>query len=221
MALYVVATPIGNKKDISLHALEVLKAVDLILCEDTRHSGQLLSDYEIKKPLLSFHEHNEIYRIPEVIQRLKGKEEIALVSDAGTPLISDPGFKLVRAARQENLDVQSIPGASAATAGLSISGLPTDKFLFVGYLPKSSGKRDELLKKLVEVKKILPQTLIFYESPHRINKTLEELGKYFPDNQISLQRELTKLHQQVLTGTAQQLTKQLTTTKGEFTLILN
>ena len=130
MALFVVATPIGNKNDITLRALETLRSVGLILCEDTRHSGQLLSQYEIKKPLLSFHEHNEIQRIPEIITKLKEGENIALISDAGTPLISDPGFKLVRAVREEKIDVIAIPGPSAVTAALSISGLPTDKFLF-------------------------------------------------------------------------------------------
>lgn len=172
MALFVVATPIGNINDITLRAIETLKGVDLILCEDTRHSSQLLHQYGIDKPLLSFHEHNELQRLPEVISKLKLGESIALISDAGTPLVSDPGFKLVRAAREENIDVRTIPGPSASVAALSIAGLPSDKFLFVGYLPKTSGKREELLKKLVEVKKLIPQTLIFYESPHRIEKLL-------------------------------------------------
>ena len=221
MALYIVATPIGNIKDITLRALEVLKEVDLILCEDTRHSGQLLHQYEIKKPLLSLHEHNEPQRIPEIVNRLKNGENIALISDAGTPLISDPGFKLVRAAREENLDVVAIPGPSAATAALSISGLPTDKFLFVGYLPKTSGKKEELLRKLVDLKKLLPQSLVFYESPHRIEKTLTELEKYFPESQVSVQRELTKIHEQVFTGPISKVRTKLTSTKGEFTIILN
>ena len=221
MALYIVSTPIGNINDITLRALETLKRVDLVLCEDTRHSGQLLHQYDIKKPLLSFHEHNELQRIPEIISRLKNGEDIALISDAGTPLISDPGFKLVRAAREENLEVISVPGASAATAALSISGLPTDKYLFVGYLPKTSGKKEELLKKLVELKKLLPQSLVFYESPHRIEKTLTDLEKYFPESIVSVQRELTKIHEQVLTGPITEVRPKLTSTKGEFTVVLN
>ena len=192
-----------------------------MLCEDTRHSGQLLHQYEISKPLLSFHEHNELQRIPELINRLKNGDNIALISDAGTPLISDPGFKLVRTAREEGLEVKAIPGPSAAVAALSVSGLPTDKFLFVGYLPKGSGKREQLLKKLVEVKKTLPQTLILYESPHRIEKTLSELEQYFPTAVVSVQRELTKIHEQVLNGTFEQVRSKITSTKGEFTIVLS
>lgn len=221
MALYVVATPIGNIRDITLRALDLLQEVDLILCEDTRHSAQLLNQYKIKKPLLSFHEHNEVQRIPEVINRLKNGENVALVSDAGTPLVSDPGFKLVRAAREEGIEIKTIPGPSAAVAALSIAGLPTDKFLFVGYLPKTSGKREEQLKKLKELKEILPQTLIFYESPHRIEKLLGELAKHFPESQVSVQRELTKVHEQVVTGPAKQIKNQLSSTKGEFTIVVN
>lgn len=223
MALFVVATPIGNIKDITLRALEVLKKVDLILCEDTRHSGQLLHDYQIKKPLLSFHEHNELSRIPEIIQRLKQNEDIALVTDAGTPLISDPGFKLVRAAREEGIDVKTIPGPASAIAAMSISGLPTDKFLFVGYPPKTSGKREKLIETLVEVKNKLPTSVIFYESPHRVDKLLEELSKAFPESQISVQRELTKIHETVLTGQINDIKEKLTgkSHKGEFTIILN
>jgi len=222
MALYIVATPIGNAKDITLRALETLQEVDLILCEDTRHSGQLLHNYNIKKPLLSFHEHNEIVRIPEIINRLKNGEEIALISDAGTPLISDPGFKLVRAAREEGLEVKSIPGPNAAIAALSIAGLPTDKFLFVGYLPKTSGKREDLLKKLVEIKASLPMSFIFYEGPHHLDKLLENLEAFFPDSQISIQKELTKLHEEVNNGTIRDLRERyrVKNIKGEFTLIV-
>lgn len=223
MALFIVATPIGNIKDITLRALEVLTEVDLILCEDTRHSGQLLHDYEIKKPLLSFHEHNEVSRITEVIQRLKNGENIALITDAGTPLISDPGFKLVRTAREEGIDVKTVPGPNAAIAAMSISGLPTDKFFFVGYLPKTSGKRQTLLKNLSQVQKLTPTSFIFYESPHRVDKLLNELAKTFPESQISVQRELTKIHETVLTGQINQVKETLSgkSHKGEFTIILN
>ena len=210
----------AKKDDITLRALEILKRVDLVLCEDTRHSGQLLTSFQIKKPLLSLHEHNEVERIPEIITRLKSGENIALISDAGTPLISDPGFKLVREARKEQLEIRAIPGPAAITAALSVAGLPTDKFLFVGYLPKTSGKREELLKKLAEVKKILPQTLVIYESPHRIEKTLADLTRYFPQSQASLQRELTKLHEEVINQTIPELKNSLKSTRGEFTLVI-
>lgn len=220
MALYIVATPIGNKEDITLRALKVLGSVDTILCEDTRHSSQLLSSYEIKKPLVSLHEHNEVQRIPETLFQLKNGKNIALISDAGTPLISDPGFKLVRACREENVEVKTVPGPNAAIAALSISGLPTDKFLFVGYLPKTLGKRRQILTRLVEIKKLLPQTLVFYESPHRVRQTLEELANYFPSSQVSLQRELTKIHEEVLNGPIEQITASTQTTKGEFILLI-
>ncbi len=220
MSLFVVATPIGNSKDITLRALETLKSVDLILCEDTRHSGQLLSQYEIKKPLLSFHDHNETERIPELITKLKSGEDIALISDAGTPLISDPGFKLVRAVREEKIPVVTIPGPAAVTAALSIAGLPTDKFLFVGYLPKSAGKRKTLMSNLVKIKEILPQTLVFYESPYRIEKLLGEIETHFPDSKVSLQRELTKIHEQVQIGGINEIINQPKVLKGEFTIVV-
>lgn len=223
MSIYIVATPIGNLKDITFRALEVLQSVDLILCEDTRHSGQLLKHYSINKPLLSLHDHNEVERIPEIIQKLKTGVSIALISDAGTPLISDPGFKLVRAVSTEGIEIKTVPGPSATIAALSISGLPSDKFFFVGYLPKTSGKREKLLKDLVLVKKLTPNSLIFYESPFRINKLLAELAKFFPDSQISVQRELTKLHEEVINGKVTEVAEKLQNKnhKGEFTLILN
>lgn len=223
MSLYIVATPIGNIEDITLRALNILKSVDLILCEDTRHSGQLLNHYQIKKPLLSFHEHNEISRLPEIIRRLTSGENIALISDAGTPLISDPGFKLVRTARQENIAVISIPGPSAVISALSVSGLPTDKFFFVGYLPKTSGKRETLLKNLVEIQKLTPTSFIFYESPFRIEKLLVDLVRYFPNGQVSVQREITKLHEEIQTESVSEVYKIISgkTHKGEFTVVLN
>ncbi|HEY4694873.1 MAG TPA: 16S rRNA (cytidine(1402)-2'-O)-methyltransferase [Candidatus Nanoarchaeia archaeon] len=220
MALYVVATPIGNIKDITLRALEVLKEVELILCEDTRHSGQLLHHYSINKPLLSFHEHNEVQRIDEVIAKLKQGQNIALISDAGTPLISDPGFKLVRAARENGLQIKVVPGPSAAVAALSIAGLPSDKFLFVGFLPKTTGKREALLKRLAEIRRLLPMSLIFYESGHRLSKTLKELAFLFPDHQISLQRELTKVHEEVVNNKVSELAARPPSVKGEITLVV-
>jgi len=219
MALFIVATPIGNKKDITLRALETLNSVNLILCEDTRHSKKLLVEYNIKKPTLSFYEHNEIAKTFEIIEKLKKGQNIALISDAGTPLISDPGFKLVSAARKEKIEVIPIPGPSSLTAALSIAGLPTDKFLFVGYLPKTAGKRTIILQKLSEIKKILPQSLVFFESPHRINKTLDELRKIFPQATVALARELTKMHEEVIVEKISNLIN-IPKTKGEFTIIL-
>lgn len=219
--LFVVATPIGNSQDITLRALEVLSKADLIICEDTRHTGQLLHNYNINKPLLSFHEHNEIARTGEIIQKLELGENIALVSDAGTPLISDPGFKLVRACQEKGIEVKAVPGPSAAIAAMSISGLPTDKFLFVGYLPKTSGKREKLLKELAEIKNLLPMSVIFYESPHRIGKLLAELAKTFPESKVSVARELTKVHEEVVSGEASEVANSLKSLKGEFTVILN
>lgn len=221
--LYIVATPIGNLKDITWRALEVLKEVDLILCEDTRHTSLLLNNYEIKKPLLSFHEHNEVRRISEILTRLKNDENIALVSDAGTPLISDPGFKLVRAARENGIEVKPIPGPNAAIAAISSSGLPTDKFFFIGYLPKTSGKRETLLNNLLAVQRLIPTSFIFYESPFRVDKTLSEILKFFPDSQVSVQRELTKVHETVLTGTIHEVKEKLSGKphKGEFSIVLH
>lgn len=222
MVLYIVSTPIGNLKDITLRALEVLLEVDLILCEDTRYSGQFLKHYGVNKPLLSLHQHNEINRIPEIIKKLKVGENIALISDSGTPLISDPGFKLVRTVRKEGFEVKTVPGPSTVTSAISISGLPSDKFLFVGYLPKTLGKRKVLLKELVEIKLILQMSLVFFESPFRIDKLLEELIIFFPDSQVSVQRELTKLHEEVINGTISEIFEKLHDKKhkGEFTLVL-
>jgi len=168
---------------------------------------------------LSFYEHNEIAKTFEIIEKLKKGQNIALISDAGTPLISDPGFKLVSAARKEKIEVIPIPGPSSLTAALSIAGLPTDKFLFVGYLPKTAGKRTIILQKLSEIKKILPQSLVFFESPHRINKTLDELRKIFPQATVALARELTKMHEEVIVEKISNLIN-IPKTKGEFTIIL-
>ncbi len=193
--LYLVATPIGNLSDITLRALDTLKSVDLILAEDTRHSGLLLAHYQIKKPLLSYEEHNELQRIPEIIEKLKAGQNIALISDAGTPTISDPGFKLVREAIKMGISVVSIPGASSILTALTSSGLPTDKFLFLGYLPKKEGHR----KKLLENCELNPVvcTLIIFEAPHRLLKTLQEMQDVFGDREIVICRELTKIHEEI------------------------
>jgi len=201
--LNVVSTPIGNRKDISLRALEVLDKVEIILCEDTRKTGMLLEHYRQtegltgKPRLVSFYEENEVKRIPEVIEWLKQDKEIALVSNSGTPLVSDPGFKLVRECVKEKIQVSPIPGPSAVLAGLVISGLPTDKFMFLGFLPKKQGKKEKLLEKVKQIQEILPQTVIFYESPFRIVRTLEMLERLMPEAEVVIGRELTKKFEEI------------------------
>lgn len=195
--LFIVSTPIGNLKDITLRAIETLKKVDLVLAEDTRHTGILLKHYEIKKPLLSYQEYNELQRIPIVLEKLRRGENIALVSDAGTPTISDPGFKLVRECLKEGIKVESIAGPSAVTTALVVSGLPTDKFFFLGYLPKKEGHRKKVLHDLTKMIQIIKTTVIFFETPHRLLKTLQEMLEILGDRQIVVCRELTKIHEEV------------------------
>ncbi len=194
--LYIVATPIGNLKDITLRALEILKSVDLIACEDTRHSQKLLGEYGIQKPLLSLHEHNEAQRIPMIVKKLGVGENVALISDAGTPLISDPGFRVVRAVIEAGGAVESIPGPCAAINALVVSGLPTDSFYFVGFLPPKSAARIRRFHQL----KDFPSTLIFYESPHRIQKFLGEAYEVLGPRLITVARELTKKFEEVYRG---------------------
>lgn len=221
--LFAVATPIGNLKDISFRAIETLKSVDLVLAEDTRHTGILLKHYEIKKPLLSYEEYNELQRIPEVLEKLRRGENVALVSDAGTPTISDPGFKLVRECLKEGFRVESIPGSSAITTALVISGLPTDKFLFLGYLPKKEGHRKKLLQDLTLIFQVIKTTVIFFESPHRLIKTLEELKNIFGDIEIVICRELTKVHEEVLRSKISEAIRHFNEVKpkGEFTILIH
>lgn len=219
--LYIVATPIGNLDDISLRATKILKVVDLILSEDTRHTGLLLTHFGIDKPQLSYFEFNEEKRIPEIIEKLRSGVNIALVSDAGTPLISDPGFKLVRECIVNNIEVDSIPGASAVLTALTISGLPTDKFLFLGYLPKSQGKTEKILSNLKKILEIQKMTTVLFESPYRLVKTLAELKKTFDDINIVICRELTKIHQEVRREKISQTIVyfEKTKPKGEFTIV--
>jgi 16S rRNA (cytidine1402-2'-O)-methyltransferase len=192
--LYVVATPIGNLADISARAREVLAAVDVVAAEDTRHSGTLLSHLGIKTPLISLHDHNEAERAPLLVARLQAGESVALISDAGTPLISDPGFDLVRAARAGGITVTPVPGASALVAALSVSGLPTDRFVFEGFLPAKQSARCERL----ELLRLEPRTLVFYESVHRLKESLEDMAAAFgAGRRAVLARELTKLHEGV------------------------
>jgi 16S rRNA (cytidine1402-2'-O)-methyltransferase len=211
-----VSTPIGNRQDITLRALEIFTKLDYLLCEDTRKTKQLLDFYQIKPlPILvSFYEPVEEQKIPQVIAWLKAGKSVGLVTNAGTPLISDPGFKLARECVKENIQVIPIPGASALLAALVVSGLPTDKFTFLGFLPKKAGKKEKLLK---EAK----YTVIAYESPYRIIKTLELLQKIMPEKQVVVCRELTKKFEEVLRGSAKELLEKLQgkKIKGEIVLM--
>ncbi len=196
MALYLVSTPIGNLEDITLRAVRVLKEVSLIACEDTRHTGRLLSHFGINKPTISYHEHNEQARAEELVQRLLGGESIAIVSDAGTPGISDPAYRIVTAAIERGITVIPVPGAVALIAGLTASGLPTDSFLFAGFLPHKKMARRTKLEEL----KAQRATLVCYEAPHRIRESLADALEIFGDRQATLARELTKLHEQFIRG---------------------
>ncbi|MEK7513557.1 MAG: 16S rRNA (cytidine(1402)-2'-O)-methyltransferase [Patescibacteria group bacterium] len=215
--LYLVSTPIGNRADISLRALETLKKTEILLCEDTRKTKMLLEFYEIFGPqLVSYYEPVEEAKIPQVIEWLKDGKIISLVSNAGTPLISDPGFKLVRECVRQKIKVEAIPGASALLAALTISGLPTDKFTFLGFLPKKDGKKEKLLK---EIK----YTTIAYESPYRLVKTLEMLNKLMAEAEVVICRELTKKFEETLRGKPRELIDQLAkgSLKGEVVLVIS
>jgi 16S rRNA (cytidine1402-2'-O)-methyltransferase len=217
--LYVVSTPIGNLEDISLRAIRILNEVDLIACEDTRNTRKLLSHYQIKKPLTSYHEHNEKEKAEELLRQLRAGTNIALVSDAGTPGISDPGFRLVKIASESGIDVISVPGPSAAVAALSISGLPTSSFSFFGFLPKTKNKKEQFLKEIKE----LEQTLIFYESSRRVIDTLVSIFKIFGDRETSVSREMTKMFEETMTGKISDVIEKLRERKelkGEFTFVI-
>jgi 16S rRNA (cytidine1402-2'-O)-methyltransferase len=217
--LYLVATPIGNLEDITLRALRVLRECDAVAAEDTRHSGQLLKHFGISKPLLSYFQFNEAKRSEEIIDRLKRGEKIALVTDAGSPGISDPGERVVKAAIAAGLRVEAVPGACALVAGLTASGLPTDEFHFIGFLPHKSGQRKNKLESL----KTAPGTLIFYESPFRIEKLLGELDEVFPERDVVLGRELTKKFEEFLRGKPAALLEIATKRKlkGEFVVLVS
>ncbi len=192
--LYLVPTPIGNLKDITLRALEVLKNADIIAAEDTRQSLKLLNHYEIKKPLISYHQHNEGDKSEDIIKRLEGGENVALVTDAGTPGISDPGSVIVNKCIENNIDFEVLPGATAITTALVYSGLDTSKFIFRGFLPRENKERLPIAEELKE----RTETIIFYEAPHRLRDTLEFLLKEFGNRNIALCRELTKLHEEII-----------------------
>jgi 16S rRNA (cytidine1402-2'-O)-methyltransferase len=216
--LYIVSTPIGNLEDITLRALRILKEVDLIAAEDTRHTSHLLKHYDIHTPLTSYFEGNELKKKEFILSKLKHGDRIALVSDAGTPGISDPGFRLIQLAIENQIPVVPIPGPSALISALSIAGLPTDAFLFKGFLPHKSKKRQDLLKQLKEVR----ETLIFYESPHRLAETLRDILETLGDREMVLTRELTKVYEEVLRGRVSQIRSQIgeRKLKGEITLVI-
>ena len=216
--LYLVATPIGNLEDITLRALRTLKECDIVAAEDTRRTGQLLQHFGISKPLVSCFQFNEARRSEEIIDRLSRGQTVALVTDAGSPGISDPGERVVKAALGAGLRVESVPGACAMVAALTASGLPTDEFHFQGFLPHKSGQRQRQLEAL----RRLTGTLIFYESPYRIDKLLKELVELFPDRRVVLARELTKKFEEYRRGTPRELFDQTAgrTFKGEFVVLV-
>jgi 16S rRNA (cytidine1402-2'-O)-methyltransferase len=217
-SLYLVPTPIGNLGDITFRAVEILKSVDTILAEDTRTSGVLLKHYSISKPLQSFHNYNEHRVVTGLIDRLKNGETMALVSDAGTPGISDPGFLIARACIQAGLKIESLPGATAFVPALIKSGLPSDRFVFEGFLPQKKG-RQTLLKSLATEER----TMIFYESPYRLVKTLEQFGEYFgKERKASVSRELTKMFEETANGTIEEIVNHFKSkeVKGEIVIVV-
>jgi 16S rRNA (cytidine1402-2'-O)-methyltransferase len=217
--LYIVATPIGNLEDITVRALKILRDVDLIAAEDTRKSGKLLSHYRIKNRLVSYHEHNEKRRTPELVDQLLEGTSIALVSNAGTPCVSDPGYRLVAAAVANKISVVPVPGPSAVMTAMSAAGLPTDSFVFIGFAPKKKGKRMKLLAELA----FEPRALIFFESPRRILTFLEEVVSYIGDRPAVLAREMTKLHAEFIRGSVSEILETLEAKpeiKGECTLLV-
>ncbi|BDI18952.1 ribosomal RNA small subunit methyltransferase I [Nostoc cf. commune SO-36] len=217
--LYVVGTPIGNLEDITFRAVRILQTVDIIAAEDTRHTGKLLQHFQVKTPQLSYHEHNRTSRIPELLEHLVNNKAIALVSDAGMPGISDPGYELVKACIEAGISVVPIPGASAAITALSAAGLPTDRFVFEGFLPAKNQQRQEHLESL----QTESRTLIFYESPHRLRDTLQDLALVWgSDRQIVLGRELTKLYEEFWRGTIAEAIAHYSQREpqGEYTLVV-
>ena len=217
--LYIVSTPIGNREDITLRALRILKEVDLIAAEDTRHTLLLLRHFGIQAPLTSYFEGNELKKKEFILSKLKQGDRIALVSDAGTPGISDPGFRLIQTVIENQIPIVPIPGPSAVITALSVSGLPTDAFLFKGFLPHKSKKKRDLLQKLEEIK----ETLIFYESPHRLSETLNDIFDLLGDREMVLTRELTKVYEEILRGKVSEIQTLIRDRKlkGEITLVIS
>ena len=215
--LYIVATPIGNLKDFTYRAVETLQNVQLIAAEDTRHSRKLLLHYKIGTPTISYFEHNRFTRIPKIIKTLHMGSDVAIITDAGTPGVSDPAYKLVRAAIEEGLRVEAIPGSSALLAALVSSGLPTDRFLFEGFIPSKKGR-----KKRLESIQDDQATIVFFESPHRVVKTLKDIYEVLGDRPAVLARELTKLHEEIIRGTVSELLTYFTqkSPRGECVLMI-
>src|SRR2546426_8022472 len=214
--LYVVATPIGNLGDISKRALEVLNQVDLIACEDTRQTIKLLNHFGIEKPLTSYHEFNEQKKAEELAQKLTSETKIALVSDAGMPAISDPGYRIVRSCRQQGIPIVAIPGPNAAVTVLAASGLPSDEFMFVGFLPAKKNARREKLTSFANV----ACTLVFYEAPHRIEAALEDVQEALGDREVCMAREITKIHEEFLFGRISEV-KTRVKALGEFVVVVS
>ncbi len=217
--LYVVATPIGNLEDITHRAVRVLREADLIACEDTRHTAKLLQHYQIEKPTISYHEHNEAARAEELVSKLEQGLTIAQVSDAGMPGISDPGYRVIKLAIERGIHVVPVPGPSAAIAALAVSGLPTDSFQFLGFLPARSGERRNVLEALRDAQ----LTTVVYEAPHRVVETMKDVVEILgPERPVVLARELTKVHEEFIRGSAAELSAELERreVKGEITLVI-
>jgi 16S rRNA (cytidine1402-2'-O)-methyltransferase len=216
--LYVVSTPIGNLEDITLRALRVLKEADFVVCEDTRHTGLLLQHFQIDARFLSYHEHNKLQRTPELLEMLRQGKSLALASDAGTPGISDPGFYLIRAAIEKGIAVHPVPGASALLSALVVSGLPSDHFVFEGFLPKRDGRKLKRLKALAGQER----TMVFFESPHRVAKTLGQFREILGDRRMVLARELTKKFEEAVRGRISEVIAVLEqrALKGEMVLVV-
>ena len=214
-SLYVVATPIGNLEDISLRALRVLRQVELIAAEDTRKTKRLLDTYDIKTPLTSYYEHNKHSKLGYILEKLV-RGDVAIVSEAGMPGISDPGYELVVAAAEQGIPVVPVPGASAVTAALSVSGLPTDRFSYIGFLPRKAGDRQRLLQSVVDE----PGSIIVLEAPHRLPAALADILQVLGDRRLAVCRQLTKRHEEVFRGTVSQAIEHFARPRGEFTLVI-
>jgi 16S rRNA (cytidine1402-2'-O)-methyltransferase len=216
--LYIVSTPIGNLEDITLRALKVLKEVDVIAAEDTRHSSKILTHYGISKPLISYWREKEKVKSTEILERLHSGQSVALVSDAGTPGISDPGAVLIKRAIEVGLSVVSIPGASALIAALSISGLSTEEFTFMGFLPARKSQRQKILKEL----SLEPRTLVFYEAPHRILETMSDMKEIFGERKAAVVKEISKIHEEILRGSISEILSKLerSTIAGEYVIVV-
>ena len=215
--LYIVSTPIGNLKDITFRAVEILSSVSMIAAEDTRHSNKLLQHYDISTPSISFFEHNRSARIPQIMNYLKKGDHVALISDAGTPGISDPAYKLIREAIAEEITIESIPGPTALIAAIVSSGLPTDRFIFEGFLPSKKGRKKRLMNLVNQ-----DATMIFYESPYRLIKTLEEINEIIGNRPAVIARELTKMNEEIIRGTVSEILSYFTNKKprGEFVIMI-